>query len=228
MTESESRAYQRLEALQDQLEEQLGSRSRGIRDLTNVPVSRELLDDIRTCVGSDDHLAIITGLYVLKGLFIEKTIEDFPPDFKTFLVSRVEALLNHPVGPVVVNAIDWYVQLRDSYSNYRARMLGFLASEDLGRRKFALRHFLTYAKHGEIEPLLRFANDDYAGEVRPMGDWEYELRNRALELIEKQLGKGFPRILRNEPYEGTKVTWYDWEPFLRESKGPESKGTRSN
>ena len=123
-------------------------------------------------------------------------------------------LLDHPVGPVVFDAIDWYGQLRDCYPNYRDRMLEFLASEDLGRRKFALRYFTTYAKQGEVEPLLRFRNDDYAGEVSHMGDWEYELRNRALEIIEKQLGKRFPRILRSEPHEGARVTWYDWTPVL--------------
>lgn len=214
MTGNESEAYQRLETLQDQLEEQLGSKSRGIRDLAHVPLSPELLSDIKVCVSSNDHLAIVSGLYVLKGLLIEKAIEDLPKDFKAFLVKRIEELLDHPVGPVVFDAIDWYGQLRDCYPNYRDRMLEFLASEDLGRRKFALRYFPAYAKQGEVEPLLRFRNDDYAGEVRPMGDWEYELRNRALELVEKQLGKGFPRILRSEPHEGTRVTWYDWAPVL--------------
>ncbi len=214
MTENESIAYQRLEALQDQLEKQLGSKSRGIRDLAHVPLSKELLSDIKTCVSSDDHLPIVFGLYVLKGLLIEKTINDLPKDFKNFLVGRIEELLNHSVGPVVFDAIDWYGQLRDSYPNYRERMLELLASEDLGRRKFALRYFLTYAKKNEVEPLLRFRNDDYAGEVRHMGDWEYELRNRALELIEKQIGKEFPRVLRSEPYDGRRVTWYDWTPFL--------------
>lgn len=214
MTENESIAYQRLESLQDQLEGQLGSKSCGIRDLAHVPLSLELLSDVKTCVSSDDHLAIVSGLYVLKGLLIGKGIDDLPKDFKAFLVKRVEELLDHPIGPVAFDAIDWYGQLRDSYPNYRDRMLKFLASEDLGRRKFALRYFPTYAKQGEVEPLLRFRNDDYAGEVRPMGDWEYELRNRALELVEKQVGKGFPRIVRSEPYEGTRVTWYDWAPVL--------------
>jgi hypothetical protein len=214
MTQEELEAHQRLEALQDRLERALGSASRGIRDLVHEPISRELLADIKTCIGSNDHLGISSGLYVLKGLSIERTSSDLPHDFKMFLIGRIVELLKHPTDSVVFDAIDWYGQLRDCYLDYREQMLEFLASADLGRRERGLRYYATYAKPGEVEPLLRFRHDDYASEVRPNGNWEYDLRNRALGLIETQLGKNFPRILRSEPYEGAQVTWYDWTPFL--------------
>lgn len=226
MTENETAAYQRLEALQDRLKRELGANSRGIRDLTNVPISAELLADIQTCVSSDDHLAIGSGLFVLKGLLLGvgegkplvTRAEVLPRSFMAFLIPRIEQLLEHSFGPVVYKAMDWYGQFHHLYPRYRERMLSFLASDDLGRREVAMKYYQTYANAGDVEPLLRFCNDDYAGETRPLGDWEYELRNRALDLIEKQLGRTFPRIQRSEPYtpggKGACVIWYDWTPFL--------------
>lgn len=207
-------AVARLQELQRGLKVKLGSASRGIRDLTHLPVTAGLLSDIEVCVASDDNLAIGTGLYVLKGLLIDKSFESLPQAFRSFMVSRVGQLLNHPVDSVIFDAIDWYSQLHKYYPDFRDKMLSLLASDNLGRREVALRNFKAYANPGEIEPLLRFRNDSYAGEVRPMGDWEYELRNRAFELIESQIGRKFERTLRSEPHEGTRVTWIDWAPFL--------------
>lgn len=226
MNASETAARQRLEALQDRLECELGAASRGIRDLARVPLTDELLADIKTCIGSNDHLAIGSGLYVLKGVMLgageakllATRTEVLPRNFMTFLISRIEQLLDHPFEPVVYDAMDWYGQFHHLYPRYRERMMKFLASTDLGCREVAMKYYLTYAEPGEVQPLLRFRNDDYAGETRPLGDWEYELRNRALDLIEKQLGRTFPRIQRNEPYapggRGARVIWYDWTPFL--------------
>jgi hypothetical protein len=227
MTENETAAYQRLEALQARLARELGANSRGIRDLANVPITKELLADIKTCISSEDHLAIGSGLYVLKGVMrgtgevkplATRVYDVLPYDFYKFLISRIEQLLDHPFNPVVYDAMDWYGQFWDRYPDYRERMLKFLASDDLGRREGAIKYYLTYAKPGEVEPLLHFRNDDYAGETRPLGDWEFELRNKALDLIEKQLDRTFPRIQRNEPYapggKGARVIWYDWAPFL--------------
>ncbi|GEM_PF-4128897 len=226
MTENETAAYQRLEALQVRLQREPGFMGGNIRDLAKVPISPELLADIKTCINSDDHLAIGSGLYVLKGVTLGTgevkplaiRVEVLPRDFLTFLTSRIEQLLDHPFEPVVYNAMDWYGQFHHLYPRYRERMLNFLASDDSGCHRVAMKYYPTYAKPGEVEPLLRFRNDDYAGETRPLGDWEYELRNRALDLIEKQLGRTFPRIQKNEPYapagKGARVIWYDWTPFL--------------
>lgn len=226
MTEHETAAYQRLEALQHRLKREPGLMGGNIRDLAKVPISPELLADIKTCINSEDHLAIGSGLYVLKGVTLGSgevkplaiRVEVLPRDFLTFLISRIEQLLDHPFRPIVYRAIDWYGQFWDHYPNYRERMLKFLASDDLGQREGAMKYYLTYAKPGEVEPLLRFRHDDYAGETRPLGPWEYELRNKALDLIEKQLGCTFPRVQRSEPYapggKGARVIWYDWTPFL--------------
>src|SRR5258708_24051510 len=93
-------------------------------------------------------------------------------------------------------------------------MLELVASDELSRRHAALRQYDTFARPGEIEPLLRFRNDDSTSELRPLGDWEYDLRNRAFVLAEKYSGQRFPRILRAEPYEGVKVTWFYWTPVV--------------
>jgi hypothetical protein len=213
VTDKEIAAYQRLEALQRQLEQQLGPKSRGVHDLAQVGLSPELLEDVQTCISSNDHLAIGSGLYVLKGLLIERRLRELPKGFVAFLRRRIVDLLSHPSDALVFDAIDWFGQLREFYPDYRDRMLSFLASNHPGRRAIALRYFPTYAAPGEVEPLLRFRTDDYMTELEPLGDWEYELRNRALDLIEQQVGTTFPRTVRSEPHDGARVTWYDWTPF---------------
>ena len=215
MTPTEIAAHDRLQALQDRLKHELGSESRGIKDLASVSLSKELLSDIALCIASSDHLAILQGLYVLQGVMVPKRFIDLPKDFSSFLVQRIEELLDHPIGPVVFTAMGWYAQYHSLYPGYRQRMLKLLASADLGRREAALRYFDTYSEPREIEPLLRFEKDDYASETRMMGDYIYVLRDQALAFIEKQLGTQFPKIRLSEPHQGATVTWNDWRPFLQ-------------
>jgi hypothetical protein len=214
MSEAGKAARQRLAALESELETRLGQSSRGILNLSTLPLSRSLLQDVGECLQSDDHLDIRMGFLVLKGLMADRVITDLPADFRSTLITRVEQLLRHSFPAVVYDAIDRLGQLRDEYPQYRERMLELLASEDTGQRRVALRYYTTYAKDVEVEPLLPFRNDTTAEEERPLGDWEYDLRNRALALIERQLGRKFKGGVLSEPYEGGRVTWHDWRPFL--------------
>jgi hypothetical protein len=228
MTPAEASAHGRLKRLYDELEGTLGKESRGIQNLRTVPLSADLLADIKTCIASDDHIPITFGLFILQGVMLGKKFTELPKAFYTYLLKRIEGLLEHPVGPVVYKAMGWLAQHNYAFPDYRQRMLAFLAADDLGRRETALRYYESYCKLGEIEPLLRFEKDDYASESRMMGPYEYVLRDRALGLIEKQLKTTFPKLRLSEPHQGTRVSWYDWRPFHqwwnKSSKRAKAKG----
>lgn len=212
MTEGEFGAHRRLEQLQDALARQIGSFGRGLRDIAHLPLSRELLADVETCIRAQDAVVIDTGLYVLQGLVIERPIEDLPAEFRDVLVARIEQLLDHPADRIAQAAINWYAQLRGAYPRYRERMLALLASTNAAQRRLALRYYETFAHAAEIRPLLHFVNDAATTELHPNGDWRYVLRDRALERIEEQLGTRFERTLRREPHRGATVVWFDWSP----------------
>jgi hypothetical protein len=214
VSEQAKSARQRLESIKAELKLRFGENSRGVRDWSALPLSPGLLHDVEICIQSEEQLDIRTGFFALNGLMADRPISELPAKFHSMLVHRVEQLLCHPFAGVVYDAVDWFSQLRDSFPQYRERMLQFLTSRDIGLRRAAVRYYPTYARSGEVEPLLSFRDDGCAEEISPLGDWRYALRDQALELIEKQVNHKFPAPTLSEAYEGGKVTWRDWRPFL--------------
>jgi len=102
------------------------------------------------------------------------------------------------------------VAFRKNYPDYREKMLALLNSDDVGEREGAIKYYETYALEGEYKPLLEFENDAHACQIGHSGDWEYELRDKALIEIEKQLGINLKKTKLRKPYEGAIVSWYDW------------------
>jgi hypothetical protein len=214
MTTSRKSSFQRLEDIRMGALPNESSRAANITDLKRLQLSEPLLADIQACFESIEPREVLTASYVLKGTLIGRSIGSLPDQFRSFLLSRVRKLIDHSSDAIVSDAVEWLAHLRSECSDYRELMLRLLASERLGHRELALKYFCTYARNREIDPLMRFRHDSYASEVRPLGDWEYVLRNRALEIAEAQLGIQLPKLVRREPYEGSQVAWYDWAPLL--------------
>lgn len=205
--------HERLAQRKKAMQEQLGIRL-DYHNLYRLGLDQELIDDLTACLESTVVLDITKGLYFLSGLLYKYKLDDFGSSFKSFLIRRIGELIDHSDLRVKYRTISIFAFLSSNFPDYRKIMMGFLAAEDLGLRQKALYHYETFCRAGEIEPLLRFEQDDYAGELGMLGDYFYELRDMALNKIEKQLGRSFPKRRLSQPYDGRTVSWYDWKPFL--------------
>jgi hypothetical protein len=182
-------------------------------NLYRLGLDQELTSDIIASLESSVVLDITKGFYYLSGLLNKFKLDEFGPTFGSFLTKKLSELIEHPDLRVKYKAIPFYVYLSPNFPNYREKMMGFLMSKDLGLRKLALRNYESFCKPGEVEPLLQFERDDYAGEIGMLGDLFYELRDLALEKIEKQLGCSFFKKRLSELHDGRKAYWNDWQPF---------------
>jgi hypothetical protein len=185
-----------------------------LKDIYKIGLSQNVIDDIMMCLKSEDVSDISEGFYFLTGFLRKYSLKNFGNPFVTFLINRVPELLNHKEKIIHYKALDYFVMLRSHYPNYREKMLTYLSDDDLGYRQIALLVYETYCKSKEIEPLLKFKNDDYASEISMNSYLVYKLRNLALKKIERLSGKNFRKYEKVEPREGTLVYWNDWEPFL--------------
>ena len=179
------------------------------------PFDGEPLDMLGACFRSEQVPHLNLALFVLGELLRKYGGDVLPRSFLNSLIDRIPSLLKHPSAVVVYQAIDYYAWLRSNYPDYREQMLGHLASADPGLRKRALRHYESYCRKGEIDPLLRFENDTYATDIQTGGPWVYELRDLALTTIENVTGQRFLTRSCTEPHFGSEVSWRDWAPFRR-------------
>ncbi|MDH5228458.1 MAG: hypothetical protein OEY38_00135 [Gammaproteobacteria bacterium] len=183
-------------------------------DIQKLGINSVVIQGVHNCLSSDDQADISTGFLFLNALLEKNKPGTFGTDFFKYLVGRLEKLLKHESKYVCYQALELFVWLKDNYPNYREIMADYLISDDLGYRRIALYHYYTYAKKGEISPLIHFRQDDYAAEKGMNSDYFYELRDLALEKISSLAGKQFCSTRISEPYDGTVVSWYDWSLFL--------------
>jgi hypothetical protein len=190
-----------------------------LQNIHKIGLDSLIVSEIKTCIESGSYLDVSTGLYFLIGLLQKYKLHDFGDDFIHYLVDRLPVLLKNNIkGQAKYYALKLFIWLKDYYANYRETMLSFLNSHDLGDRTQALESYETYCKPKEIEPLLKFQQDDYIAELAMCGPLEYKLRNLALEKISNLTGQNFllNKIKESHPKWGNDyVSWYDWEPFLK-------------
>lgn len=204
-----------------------------INDLCKIGLDITVIRDIKECLDSSSHVDICDGFFYLTGLLTHYELQSFGKNFIDYLVYRVPELIDkNQKSGVRSYALRFFVFLKDYYPNYRDKMMSLLDSEDLGSRLAALRNYETYAKPGEIEPLLKFQNDCDVAELAMCGPLIYESRNIALEKISKVTGKNFMtfKLKEHHPNWGSDyVSWYDWSTFLewyaKKKKLPPSKGS---
>lgn len=216
--EAASAAVERLNALGEKICSQRG-RPLNLADLENIEPTTEMLGDLRICLDSDDPVVLGTGFFYLNALTLKRSMTLLPTKFLDYLRQRLLKLLDHKTVSIVRESIIWISFLANSVENYRARMLQFLKSSEPAIREAALRCYQCYAKPEEVEPLLSFERDVVVDEIKPMGPWRYSLRDRAFEMVEKHLGRSFPKIQKQIPFQGSTVSWHDWQPILDWYKG---------
>ena len=99
-------------------------------------------------------------------------------------------------------------------SNYRNLMLEGLKDSDPTVRWEALLSYETYCYPKEVTPLEKFEHDNYCAEMNMSGPLNYELRNLALETIEKVIGENFKKTEKLELTDNKEVSFYwDWTPY---------------
>jgi hypothetical protein len=183
-----------------------------VDDIRRIAVTPELVRDILACLGSSD-----TGDQSIALLFAECLIWPDRID-KRQQEELVSWLLNQTSGDSEAVRADgtlMLVRFRSQIPNYRDIMLRRLHSPDRWVGRAALIQYESYCQPGEVEPLEIFETDDDLCE-RHMGSQalDYEYRNRALETIERVLGKTFPRIGSSEALSnGQTAYWWDWGPY---------------
>jgi hypothetical protein len=166
------------------------------------------------CLHAESAPVVLEAMYSLASLSAQQSQFGLDEGEISEIVRRIPELLHHKFAPVAYQTIDLLVWLKEYFPDFRDRMLRYLVSTDPGLRQRALFHYSSFCKPGEVKPLLAFEKDAYAADTGMGGSWVYELRDKALHHIERQLNRQFATQLRSEPYLGTRVEWRDWGPFL--------------
>jgi hypothetical protein len=81
-------------------------------------------------------------------------------------------------------------------------------------RKEALLAYETYRQGKDVTPLETFENDTYIAEDSMGGPLTYELRNLALETIERVIGRTFKKHEKAETLPRGEIAYcWDWAPY---------------
>ncbi len=206
-------SYEQLRYKKSELKNKFGDNILRLDRLSTITLSDELFHQICECINSEEDIYVIEGFNFLKGVMIEKDVSLLPEWFVSNLEKVIRRLLDSKSKSLVYTALDWFIILRNNYPDYRKIMFSFLNSPSIGKRELALKHYDSFARDEEFKPLLSFENDDFACQIGHAGDWEYELRDKALLLAEKYSGIVSEKKKLCEPYEGARVYWLDWSNF---------------
>jgi hypothetical protein len=205
------------ERLRDRVRTIIGSSTKEIsaNDIRRLTVDASVIADIRECLSSEDKQEISSGLFFLAALLQANPAKIFGEEFISLLVQRIKELVVHESSYVSSQAMNFFVWLKDNYEDYRATMLEAMSSSDIGKRRVALLNYETFAKKDDLLPLISFASDGYVAELSMNGPFRYELRDLALEKLEQIAGVVFRQRQISEPYDGSMVSWYDWNTFFQ-------------
>jgi hypothetical protein len=186
------------------------------RDLQGVILTAELKADILAALNSKDLTDVRVGFFFAEQLLNPGHDEQFENDLLTISLRLFEG----SDWGIRSNCVGVLVLLGQKLDNYRTLMLRALKDGDAHVRRRALCAYHTFAKPGEIEPLVVFENDDYVTEIGMGSHLIYELRNLALETIEKMIKRKFKKFEKTEVYQAKNVVfWWDWEPFHKWKNG---------
>jgi hypothetical protein len=179
-------------------------------DLKSLVLTDGLKSDIFAALDSKDLADIKIGFFFAEQLLKPGGDKRFDED----LLQTSLRLFEIGTRDVQSHCVTMFALLGQRMGNYRELMLRALKGDDAQARRKALLTCRTFLNPDEIGPLEVFENDDYATEVGMGSHLIYELRNLALETIEKMIGRQFKKFEKTEIYKGKNVVfWWDWEPF---------------
>lgn len=184
-------------------------------DIQKLSVDSDLVSALEDSFSSSRQEDLSLAFFFLGSLLEKNKPSVFPETFYEQLVPRVRELVRDDVSHVRYRALELFVWLRKNYSDYRIVMQENLAAPDIGARRIALANYETYAKLGEVSPLLKFSTDSYAADYSMNSTQFYEFRDSALQKISDIVGVNFCNGRLSQPHDGTTVSWFDWGPFFK-------------
>ncbi len=180
------------------------------KDLQGLVLTHAMKADILESINSINPTDIKYGFFFVEQLL--KPGQD--PQFDSDLLKSSLKQFDTKESGIKDHCISMLILLGQKLDNYRELMLHALRDNDPLARRKALLAYHTFAKSKEFAPLEYFENDDYVTEVGMGSYLVFELRNQALETIEKVIGRTFNKTEKTGIYKGkAAVFWWDWEPF---------------
>lgn len=182
-------------------------------DVKKLELTSDLIADIFECLDSSEMVDQQMALFYSEVLIAPGTLTESQEDK---LISRVRELSRGKTEQIRPSCYKFLRRFRSKVPNYRDLMLEGLKDSDPIVRKEALLGYETYCQPREVAPLEMFENDGYFAEISMNGPLLYELRNLALETIERVIGKTFKKSEKTEAIAGGEVAfWWDWAPYHR-------------
>ncbi len=186
-------------------------------DVKRLQLTPDLVEDVLSSLASADVVDQQIALFFSEVLIWPGKIN---PAHESTLVSRIVDLGRGPTDRVKSSALKMVTRFRASVPDFRSLMMEGLSSSDPMVRKEAVLAYELYCLPKEVAPLERFEHDDYVTETAMGGPLLYELRNLALETIERVIGKNFRKAEKTEARSTGEVAfWWDWSPYHAWKKG---------
>jgi hypothetical protein len=192
---------------------QTSSLGPSIEDISKIPLTEEVLADLKLALESTEFETKKVGLFFSQGL-----LQQQPPDPRLvpMLLVVVADCIRDEDGFLRNYAVPVLVLLRGYVSDYRTQMLTLLRDSVSAVRHSALMASETFLKPGEVAPLLPFQSDTSISETEAMGGpWRYLMRDEALYRIERLLQRDFRVHECSEVRNNQVIFWWDWVPFLK-------------
>jgi len=204
----------------EKLSTKLTDRLKGIRaypvglsadDVQQLSLTRDLVEDILNCLASSDIVDQQMALFFTDILIEPGSIDK---NQQANLIAQIIRLSGATGKQVQAPAYKLLARYSSQVPDYRAMMLNGLQNPDPMVRKEALLAHGSYCRAKEVFPLEAFENDNYLTETVMGGPLVYELRNIALEAIERAIGKTFQKSEKSEAQSsGAVAFWWDWTPY---------------
>jgi hypothetical protein len=185
-------------------------------DIQKLTLTADLVSDIFECLESSEVVDKQMGLFFSEVLFVPGKLDQAQ---EAKLVARLETLSRGETKQVQAPCFKLLRRFRSKVRDYRGLMLEGLIDSDPMVRKEALLAYETYCQPKEVAPLEKFESDSYLAEISMTGPLIYELRNLALETIERVIGKSFKKSEKTElTSDGEVAFWWDWSPYHASKK----------
>jgi hypothetical protein len=187
-------------------------------DVQRLRLTPDLVADVVECLESPEIDDKEVGLYFSQFLIAPGKLNR---EREAWFIAYISDLSQGATGRLEAPCFRLMRRFRFKMRNYRDLMLKALESADPLVRKEALLAYEAYRLSGEVAPLEKFERDDHlagSGRRRPK---TFELRNLALEEIERVMRATFKKVEKTEVTpEGDKAVYRDWAPYYRWKKSP--------
>jgi hypothetical protein len=182
-----------------------------VAEVQKVSVTSDLLVDIFECLESSNISDNQMALFFTEVLIPPGKLDSAQ---EGRLIFRIEKLSRGERQQIRASCYKFLRRFYLQVPNYRNLMLQGLSDSDPMVRMEALLGFETYCKRKDTIVLENFENDSYVSETSMNGPLVYQLRNLALETIERVIRKAFEKVERTEVISNRDIAfWWDWAPY---------------